>query len=181
MSRSNDQLVLVPLVPYHSSRCGGGGGGKHSGATAEPPMAAEGGGVPANAGFWGAGIDSEVVLYLQQHGLQQPLEDLRQQMILSLADHKCYMQSMNSNIHHIAIQLVAHPPAHVVLNGDGRHKVAKLSKCPKNLHLLWREYEFGLDGQKAAKNFTPEERGKNKFSYSRRKVFWDAINVVVAK
>ncbi len=76
-------------------------------------MAAEGGGVPANTGFLGAGINSEV-LYSQQHGLQQCLEDLRQQMILSVADHKRYMQSMNSNICCIAIQPVARPPAHVV-------------------------------------------------------------------
>ena len=145
-------------------------------------MAAEGGGVPANTGFLGAGINSEV-LYSQQHGLQHLLEDLHQQMIMLLADHKRYMQLMNSNIHCTAIQPVARPPAHVVVNGDGRHKVVKLSKCPKNLHLLRREYEyeFGLDGQKAAKNFTLEERGKNKFSYSRCKVFWDVINVMVAK
>lgn len=52
---------------------------------------------------------------------------------------------------------------------------ASLSKCPRTLYALWNEYEFGLNGQKAAKNFTSRERGKNRFTYSRRKVFWDKV------
>ena len=52
---------------------------------------------------------------------------------------------------------------------------ASLSKCPRTLYALWNEYEFGLNGQKAAKNFTSRERGKSRFTYSRRKVFWDKV------
>ena len=37
------------------------------------------------------------------------------------------------------------------------------------------EYEFGIDGKKPAKDYTSEERGKNRFAYSRRKVVWDKI------
>ena len=35
-----------------------------------------------------------------------------------------------------------------------------LSKSLKDLYLLWREYEFGLDGQKPARQFTSVEKGK---------------------
>jgi hypothetical protein len=34
-----------------------------------------------------------------------------------------------------------------------------LSKCPKNLYILWEEYELGLHGWKPAKRLTTRERG----------------------
>ena len=49
--------------------------------------------------------------------------------------------------------------------------IAKLSKCPRNLHELWKEYEFGSGGFTAAKDFTEKERGANKSKYYRRIVF----------
>jgi hypothetical protein len=52
---------------------------------------------------------------------------------------------------------------------------ATLSKCPKNLYLLWEEYEFGLQGRKPAKRFTTRERGRDRFKYNRRKIVWDQI------
>lgn len=42
--------------------------------------------------------------------------------------------------------------------------------------VLWDEYEYGVGGNKAAREFTPAERGKVKFKYSRRKIVWDVIN-----
>lgn len=59
---------------------------------------------------------------------------------------------------------------------EDRRLIVQLSSCPKNLHLLWREYQFGLGGRKPAKFFTAVERGANKCSFSRRKVFWDVIS-----
>ena len=50
-----------------------------------------------------------------------------------------------------------------------------LSNCPRSLFELWQEYEFGLQGQKAAKRFTSRERGRVKYKYHRRKVVWDMI------
>ena len=52
---------------------------------------------------------------------------------------------------------------------------AMLSNCPRSLFELWQEYEFGLQGQKAAKRFTSRERGRHKYKYHRRKVVWDTI------
>jgi hypothetical protein len=36
---------------------------------------------------------------------------------------------------------------------------AELCPRPKSLHELWTEYMFGIGGRKAAKDFTPVERG----------------------
>jgi hypothetical protein len=54
-----------------------------------------------------------------------------------------------------------------------------LSPRPRDLHLLWLEYEFGIGGRKAARHFTTHERGRVKFKYCRRKVVWDSIDRMV--
>ena len=53
--------------------------------------------------------------------------------------------------------------------------LANLYRSPKSLFDLWQEYQFGLNGEKPAKDFNSQERGKNKSMYYRRKVFWDII------
>ena len=40
----------------------------------------------------------------------------------------------------------------------------KLSKCPKDLFVIWKEFEFGIDGIKTVKDFTATERRVNKFT-----------------
>jgi hypothetical protein len=55
-------------------------------------------------------------------------------------------------------------------------QTAELSKTPRNLFDLWIEYQHGIGGNKAAKDFTYTERGKCKFKYCRRKVVWDCIS-----
>ena len=52
---------------------------------------------------------------------------------------------------------------------------AMLSNCPRSLFELWQEYKFGLQGQKAAKRFTSQERGRVEYRYHRSKVVWDTI------
>jgi hypothetical protein len=54
-------------------------------------------------------------------------------------------------------------------------KPALLSKCPKNLHVLWAEYESGIGGNKPARLFAQADRGKVKYKYCQRKIVWDAI------
>ena len=59
--------------------------------------------------------------------------------------------------------------------GDGVVRIpyeSTLCKCPKSLHVLWQEYEFGVGGRKAAKLFSARERGLVKFNYCLRKHFW---------
>ena len=52
---------------------------------------------------------------------------------------------------------------------------------PKHLYDLWKEYEFGLCGNKPAKSFTSSERGQCRSAFSRRKIFWDVIANLVRK
>jgi hypothetical protein len=37
----------------------------------------------------------------------------------------------------------------------------QLSSQPRDLITLWREYQFGLNGRKAARQFTTQERNAN--------------------
>ena len=59
--------------------------------------------------------------------------------------------------------------------GNGIDPTASLSPTPPTIFNLWEEYQHGLGGRKAARIFTPQERGRNKFKYSRRKVIWETI------
>jgi hypothetical protein len=86
---------------------------------------------------------------------------------------------LNRNINRIAIQPARRVGAGRNLNAEnaaeGEQYVSNLSPTPRTLHVLWQEYEFGIGGRKPARLFTPAERGKVKFKYSRRKVVWDVI------
>lgn len=59
--------------------------------------------------------------------------------------------------------------------------MVKLSKTPRDLYILWKEYEFGLDGQKPAKDYTSAERGANKFIYCRRKKLWNLVELMIRR
>ena len=60
-----------------------------------------------------------------------------------------------------------------------RQGVARLSTCPRSLHELWREYEFGAGGYKAAKDFTEKERGADKAKYYRRNIVWKKVSELI--
>lgn len=49
---------------------------------------------------------------------------------------------------------------------------ARLSSHPRTLYDLWNEFAFGLNGNKAARLFSPVERGRVKCTYCRRMVIW---------
>ena len=56
---------------------------------------------------------------------------------------------------------------------------ATISSTPKTLHDLWDEYQVGIGGRKAAKDFTFHERGKVKSLYSKHKLIWDCISGLI--
>ena len=53
---------------------------------------------------------------------------------------------------------------------------ARLYRSPKSLHGLWHEYQFKLSEGKPAREYTLQERDKNKCLYYRRKVFWGTFS-----
>ena len=57
---------------------------------------------------------------------------------------------------------------------------AELSGTPRDLYILWEEYIYGIGGRKAAKFFTPQERGRVKHKYCRRNRFWKLVDTLVA-
>jgi hypothetical protein len=67
----------------------------------------------------------------------------------------------------------------------GRHggvnPTPKLTKNPKNLFEVWHEYEFGINNQKPCKDWLPSERGPSASAYSRRLVFWQAVEQLVKR
>ena len=111
--------------------------------------------------------------------------------------------TVNRNVNHVAIQparrIVVRPSAStaaavaaaVALPGAaaaataadappaaaGESDLGFIELCPnpKSLADLWSEYTHGIGGRKPARDFTPSERGRCKFKYSRRKCVWDCI------
>ena len=61
----------------------------------------------------------------------------------------------------------------------GSKHQAKLAKSLRTLYDLWKEYEFDFDSCKAMKNFTQVERGKERYTYYRRNVFWQAVCSII--
>ena len=59
-------------------------------------------------------------------------------------------------------------------DGEERPPVS-LSKNPRSLYTLWHEYEFGIAGRMPPKFFSSRDRGANRYTYSKRKTFWDLV------
>ena len=167
---SGDQLILVPLlrrdrhdVDAEEDDCG-----RVTGTGEETTTR--------------SGVDNERdIIVSQNHLLQQSVEDLRNEMCSILADHRQYMVTMNSNLRRIAIQPIrcsgplSGTAATATAVDTTTTKPATLSRSPRSLYLLWDEYEKGLKGNKAAKDFTEKERGAVKYNYYRRNIFWKEI------
>ncbi|CAK4569645.1 unnamed protein product [Aphanomyces euteiches] len=58
-------------------------------------------------------------------------------------------------------------------------KKAVLSRRPRDLFDLWKEYEFGLAGSIPARMFSAKERGASKFVYCFRLQFWRLVESVL--
>jgi hypothetical protein len=60
---------------------------------------------------------------------------------------------------------------------------ARLSSLPRDLLVLWREYQDGLSGRKPARLFTTQERNfkLNKQKYYRRNVIWQCMKRQIAR
>ncbi|KAI2493756.1 hypothetical protein MHU86_20795 [Fragilaria crotonensis] len=126
-------------------------------------------------------------LYAQNVALRREVQELRDSLEVFRNSTRDFMHRMNSNITRIGIQpaRVRRPDAGGAAvveeeqqnrdNVGGMDRTATLSRTPRDLHILWHEYEFGLGGRKPARLFTPAERGRCKYLYHRRKVVWDQI------
>src|SRR5210317_769248 len=107
-------------------------------------------------------------------------------MMLSLEEYRMDGRLASQKLHHNILRIANQPVLKVEkkrrLDGSEDDSVlecsphpATLSKNPKDLFILWKEFEFGLGGRKAAKNFTAVKQGRVKSTYHRRKVEWENI------
>ena len=192
-----DQLAIVPLIHPQVQAWGGGAVGEPlhemagvndgtaEGGVDNTTASGRGAALVANAGsvreVWTgkATLDTEA-LFSQQFQIQQRLEDLRQEMINLFGVQKNYLHTTNTNMRLIAIQLVVRGGiGHVRPGSHGSGPGVKLMKNPNDLFTVWKEWEFGMNGMKPAKDFTRAERGKVRFTYARRLVFWERCSEMI--
>ncbi len=123
--------------------------------------------------------------------IQREITNLNRQRESDRGTHARQVQVMNQNIRRLFINPMRRlnqpnnnneadpiaPPepnaAPLVVIAPG--PPADLSSTPRTLYELWEEYQNGTGGRKAARLFTPQERGRVKHKYCRRKVVWDVI------
>ena len=167
VTQNGDQLALVPVF------CGVDAGRSESGEGGHGIAAAV---ETSEARFNNS--DRDEIIVSQNHIMQQRLEDTRNEIFSMLADHKRYMVLMNTTLRRLATQ----PFTRVAASSSTSPvttKTAKLSKAPRDLFVLWKEYETGLNGRKPAKHFTDIERGLDKYNYYRRHVFWEKVQQLI--
>ena len=132
--------------------------------------------------------EATTAIISQQITTHRRVEEVTSQLMNELGRISLGFSRQFSNIHRaikrIALQPVLRPARSRTgssisdqstnVNG-GRECHARLYRGVKNLWDLWQEYEYGLGGNKPARDFTRQERGHVKFVYSRRKVFWEVM------
>jgi hypothetical protein len=125
-------------------------------------------------------------LQSQMAGLRRENHELKSQLQLFSNRTDRQFATLNRNVRRIAVQparpIGRNARAAAIERTEDTTEVAPmatLSPHPRSIHTLWQEYEFGIGGRKAAKDFTAAERGKVKYSYHRRKVIWDAVAELV--
>lgn len=126
-------------------------------------------------------------LLSQQFALQSRIEEVQDSILTELHRVKVELKNMSTSIKRLSRQpafrnikpRVSLQPE--TTNRSSTIEGARLSKCPKDLYTLWKEFEFGIRGNKPAKLFTRRERGAQKAVYSRRKLFWDLVLKLLKK
>jgi len=97
------------------------------------------------------------------------------------SDQRRHINTLNANVKRIALVPGLFGGAAKWPRTANEDRRVALLKCPRDLWVLWREWEQGLGEEKLAKAFTHAERGVNRFSFSRQKVFWDMVEDMVKR
>jgi hypothetical protein len=148
-----------------------------------------------NMGNMVMGREEAQGIYSLLYAQQRQVEESRRENNFRFDGLLTELKRMRTNVHRITAQpivrrVVVHPNAEDgasatltpgIIETDILQDRAPctLSKKPPDLFALWREYEFGIGGQKATEDFSPTKRGKSRFTYSRRKVFWDCVIIFI--
>ena len=133
-----------------------------------------------------------MVLYSQNAILGREFSELTASVENNAATSLRSHNVLNRNINRIAMtpaRRIAGPIAagqHAAPAGPGNNPqpgpanvLSTLSPLPRTLYDLWVEYQTGIGGRKAARDFTARERGADKYRFYRRKHVWDIITNLV--
>ena len=138
------------------------------------------------------GQRDQQMLFMNSHliGLRRDNAQLRVEMQRTTVLHERQLAVLNRNIRQLMRNRFAHgnaaaqireenDDAMVLEEREEEENPATLATGLKTLHDLWLEYEFGIGNRKPAKDFTPQERGRVKCLYCRRKLVWDKVSEMV--
>lgn len=120
-------------------------------------------------------------MFANVSSMQRTMVDIQNSVASHYAEYNKRLDRVGENVRRIAVV----PGARIRSTIGGASEMyarasANLMKCPKDLYILWAEYEAGIGDNKPARQFTTSERGKVKFKYSRRKIAWDLIDKMVS-
>ncbi|RHY19920.1 hypothetical protein DYB32_010143 [Aphanomyces invadans] len=113
------------------------------------------------------------------NALKRRIEEVHSQHQAELASLQTTMRSQFERLHSTIKRITVQPVVRSVTTptdhgapGVLSRPTARLTKRPRDLFELWKEYEFGIGGVKPAKLFNEKERGKAKFVFCFRLKFW---------
>jgi hypothetical protein len=188
--RYENQLVIDELIALP----GGGGNGDNGGGDGDPLIIAN----------RAAGNQQQLgIMTNQLHQLKQDVTECKMENLHATSELRSYCQHQFGNLHKTLGHLLHQAPTRRVIRpGNAATAIATaagtavaagataaaprrngfvplracLSKCPRTLHDLWREWTDGLEGNKPASQIKRSERGgKMRYVYHNRKVVWDVI------
>jgi hypothetical protein len=185
--RYENQLVIDELLTLQ----GGGGDNDGPGGGADPLLVAN----------QAAGNQQQLsILTNQMHQLKQDQTEAKMESLHAISELRSYCQHQFGNVHTTLGKLLNQAPTRRVPGRPGNAATAAgiaaattavgtvarrrefaplragLSKCPRSLHDLWREWTDGLEGNKPASQIKRSERGgKMRYVYFNRKIVWDVI------
>ena len=63
----------------------------------------------------------------------------------------------------------------------GSNEPANLTGNPPNIHVVWNDYETGVEGNTPAKYYTKTEHSRAKHMYSCRLLLWKAVEMMMCR
>ncbi|KAH9115271.1 hypothetical protein AeMF1_010682 [Aphanomyces euteiches] len=117
------------------------------------------------------------------------IEEIHCQSQGEMAAARSMFRSQLDRIHSSLKRITIQPVVRSTIQTDSASYVracgladkALFSKRPSDLYQLWKEYEFGLGGNKPAKHFTDTERGAQKIVYCFRLKFWCLVEALLKR
>ncbi len=111
------------------------------------------------------------------------MEDMWNEVNSLISDQRWHINTLNVKVKHIVLVSgmrggAANPQT---IANEQRRVVLHLSKCRRDLWVLWREREQGLGGGKPAKAFPCAKQGAVKYSFLSQKLLWDTIKGMVRR